>query len=65
MQPVTKEGLQRLIREAKAEGKDTSELESLLKANPERGGTPTMGEVKRVGDRLIVSTGPARAEDFE
>lgn len=63
MQPVTQKELKRLIQEAKAAGKDTSELEQL--ANPEPGCTPTLGEVKQVGDRLIVSTGPAREEDFE
>lgn len=63
MQPITREELEKMIEEAKAEGKDTSQLEQLLseRALPE----PKWGEVKQVGESVIISTGPAREEDFE
>jgi hypothetical protein len=65
MQPITKEELEKLIEEAKAAGKDTSELEELLS---ERAPLlePKFGEIRKVGkERWIMSTGPAREEDFE
>ncbi|MBC8459121.1 MAG: hypothetical protein H8D67_14100 [Deltaproteobacteria bacterium] len=97
MQPITKEELKRIIEEAKAVGKDVSELEkmlsghgeiedfwgklieeekaagkdtSMLEKKPvERGfPKPPMGEIKKKetekGVVVIVSTGPAREEDF-
>ena len=67
MQPMTREELEKLIEEAKAAGKDTSTLEELLAegADAVLDAEPTMGEVKKVGEFEIVSTGPAREEDFE
>ena len=62
MQPIERKELARMIEEAKVEGKDTSSLEQLLNQKPE---IPTMGEVRQLGDQLIISTGPARREDFE
>ena len=63
MQPVTREELEKLIEEAKAAGKDTTELEQLLDQAVLL--EPTAGEVKQVGDFVIVSTGPVKEEDFE
>ena len=64
MQPITKEELEKLIEEAKAAGKDTSKLEELLsQRNPLL--EPKLGEVKKVGERWIMSTGPAKEEDFK
>ena len=61
MQPI--ERLGRTIKEAKEQGKDTFRLEQeLLHPEPK---TPTMGEVRQLGDQVIFSTGPARPEDFE
>lgn len=66
MQPVGKEDLEKLIEEAKAEGKDTSELERRMR---EKAIEPTVGQEKRKpvkkGHHVILSTGPAREEDFE
>ena len=66
MQPITREELEKIIAEAKAEGKDTTQLEELLlqplalfEIPPELGGT------KKVGKRWIISTGPANEEDFK
>jgi hypothetical protein len=65
MQPITREELEKLIEEAKAAGKDTSKLEQLLAEQPVLL-EPQVGEVKEVGDeRVIISTGPAREEDFK
>lgn len=65
MQPITKEELVRLIAEAKAAGKDTSKLEEQL-AQPAPLLEPEYGETKKAGEkRWIMSTGPAREEDFE
>ena len=66
MQPITKEELEKLIEEAKAAGKDTSKLEELLD-QPENllDIAPKLGEEKKAGDRWIMSTGPAKEEDFE
>jgi hypothetical protein len=64
MQPITREELEKLIEEAKAAGKDTSELEELL-GRPASTVEPKFGEVKKVGERWIMSTGPAREEDFQ
>lgn len=64
VQPITKEELLRLIEEAKAAGKDTSKLEELLE-QPAPLLEPKFGEVKKVGDRWIMSTGPANEEDFK
>lgn len=80
MQPTEKKVLEALIKEAKAAGKDTSELEKIL-TTPK----PPMGETKEEdierevlmmtdkgakkgkakGKRVIISTGPAREDDFE
>lgn len=64
MQPITKEELEKLIEEAKAEGKDTATLERALH---DRGlqPKPESGEEKKVGNRWITSTGPAKSEDFD
>ena len=64
MQPITREELKKLIEEAKAAGKDTSKLEELL-SQPAALLEPKFGEEKQVGERVIISTGPAREEDFE
>jgi len=64
MQPITREELEQLIKEAKAAGKDTSKLEALLD-QPGPLLEPRFGEVKKVGERWIVSTGPAKEEDFQ
>lgn len=64
MQPISKAELEQLIEEAKAEGKDTAALEALL-AQPAPPLEPKFGEVKKVGERWIMSTGPAKEEDFE
>ena len=64
MQPVNKEELKKLIEEAKAAGKDTSRLEELLD-EPAPLLEPKFGEVKKVGERWIMSTGPAKEEDFQ
>lgn len=64
VQPITKEELEKLIEEAKAAGKDTSHLEELLD-QPAPLLEPKFGEIKKVGKRWIMSTGPARKEDFE
>ena len=44
MRPIDKAELEALIKEAKAEGKDTSELEKILKEDTI--GKPVMGEIK-------------------
>lgn len=64
MQPISKEELEKLIEEAEAEGKDTAHLKALL-AQPAAALEPKFGEVKKVGDRWIMSTGPAKEEDFK
>ena len=64
MQPVTKEELEKLIEEAKAAGKDTTKLEELL-SQPAALLEPKFGEAKKVGERWIMSTGPANEEDFK
>jgi len=66
MQPVSREDLEKLIEEAKSAGKDTSELEKMREKLIE----PAVGEekkkrVKEGHERVILSTGPAREEDFE
>ena len=83
MQPVTTEDLEKIKSEAKALGKDVSEIEKILaqKKLPR----PPMGEVKSIdvdrnvwrrtgnksektktkGKVVIISTGPAREDDFE
>jgi len=98
VQPITKEELKRIIKEAKTVGKDVSELKSMLATREEIANflkklieeekvmdkdtstlgkklaeceipEPPMGETKRIetekGVEVIVSTGPAREEDFE
>ena len=80
MQPIDKKELEKLIEEAKAAGKATSELEEMLTKEVK----PPMGEIKEEsigqevwvktergaersrerGKRVIISTGPAREEDF-
>lgn len=69
MQPVTKEELKELIGEAKKEGKDTSKLEKTLAevrlAEPPAGKVMKKKREKAKGKWVIVSTGPAREEDFE
>jgi adenylosuccinate lyase len=79
MQPLDKEELKRLIQEAKAENKDTSELEKLLSEDKleespkgeileekfdKKVWTKTKPKTQQV-KRIIISTGPARKEDFE
>lgn len=83
MQPITREELEKIKSDAKAAGKDVSEIEKHLaqKDIPK----PPMGEVKVTdvtrdvwkrtkeisektkvkGKRVIMSTGPAREDDFE
>lgn len=61
MQPVTEDKLRKLISEAEAEGKDTSELRKMLGQES----SPVMGEVRQKDGKAIVSTGPAREKDFE
>lgn len=67
MQPVTEQELKRIIREAKEAGKDTSEIERLLASRAFD--NPASGEVKVIEEgkkkKVIISTGPAREEDFE
>jgi hypothetical protein len=83
LQPIDKKELKMLIEEGKKEGKDTSELEQMLKE--EIFTEATIGEVKteeverevktmtkkgpekvkKKGRVVILSTGPAREEDFE
>jgi hypothetical protein len=74
MEPVTREELENLIQEAKDAGKDTSSLEALLEPAAEAAAgavaepvlaEPEMRKEKQVGERVIVSTGPAREEDFK
>jgi len=69
MQPVTKEVLEQMIKDAKKAGKDTSELEETLKKIEEKETLPPMGEIKKKrlekGTMITESTGPAREEDFE
>jgi len=64
MQIVSEKNLRKLIEEGKEQGKDVSHLEKVLKSGrftePEK-----MGEVKAFPKRVILSTGPARKEDFE
>lgn len=71
MQEVTRKELEKLIAEAKAAGKDTSKLEKALEdmktmiapAKPPEG---EVKEKKKKGKKwVIISTGPAREEDFE
>jgi len=82
MQLVEKEELEKLIKEAKAAGKETSELEKILTTKkfvkPQMGGKKEEDietEVlmltekgakkgKAKGKRVIISTGPAREDDF-
>jgi hypothetical protein len=65
MQPVTKENLERSIEEGKAAGKDVSGLEAALDGeNYSPLQRVPMGETRRVGGAEIISTGPAREEDF-
>jgi hypothetical protein len=67
MQPVTRENLEQTIAEAKAAGKDVSELERTIEALREE--LPPMGQkitkITEGGITVIESTGPAREEDFE
>ena len=67
MQPITQEDLKRLVSEAKAAGKDVSELEKDSQEAKEM--FPTGGEVKEKqtekGTIVIESTGPAREDDFQ
>ena len=56
--------LEKIIKEAKAEGKDVSDLERILKSG-EIGNLVQYGEVRRFSKWRIISTGPARKEDFE
>lgn len=64
MQLITKEELEKLIEEAKAEGKDTAALEAmLLEEGPLL--EPKLGQAIKVGERWIMSTGPAKEEDFK
>lgn len=72
MQPVTQEKLEELIREAKEEGKDTSQLERTLdtiRSVPTEAVEPpagnTLEEETPKGRVIIESTGPARREDFD
>lgn len=62
MQPIKEGDVERMIGEAEAAGKDASSLKQLLTQEPK---TPTMGEVKQQGDRLIISTGRANGKDFK
>jgi hypothetical protein len=67
MQPVTREELEQIIKEAKAAGKDVSELERTMEAMREE--LPPAGQkITKITERgitVIESTGPAREEDFE
>ena len=72
MQEVNEEQLKALIKEAKEEGKDVSELEAQLSPVAEAAleSAPLVrGERKEKTEGtkkvIIESTGPAREEDFE
>ncbi len=64
MQIVSEKILRQIIEEGKEQGKDVSHLEKVLNSGkfpePEK-----IGEVKTFQKRVILSTGPARKEDFE
>lgn len=64
MQIVSEKILRKLIEEGKEQEKDVSHLEKVLNSGkltePEK-----MGEVKAFPKRVILSTGPARKEDFD
>jgi hypothetical protein len=69
MQPISEKLLEKLIKEAKEAGKDTTELEAKLnesvtsaKLLAEAPAEPKMVEEKKW---VILSTGPIRKEDFE
>jgi hypothetical protein len=67
MQPVSREDVKQLIKEAEAAGKDVSELREMME---KKGDMPSpRGERKECpseeGTVVIESTGPAREEDFE
>lgn len=69
MQPISKEILEKLISEAKAEGKDTTELEAKLSESIEVSrlleAAPTELKMVKKDKRVIISTGPVKEEDFE
>lgn len=71
MQPVTQEELERIIKEAKNEGKNVSDLEKELesmKSSREAAPAPPSGQTLKKptdkGTSVIESTGPAREDDF-
>lgn len=83
MQPVTREELEKIKIDAKASGKDTSEIEKILAQK--KLSEPKFGEVKVIdvsrtvwirmkekskkaeveGRVVIMSTGPAKEDDFQ
>jgi hypothetical protein len=67
MQPVSREDLKQLIKEAEAAGKDVSELKESMETMREA--PSPKGERKErsteEGTVVIESTGPAREDDFE
>lgn len=71
MQVISNEDLRRIIEEAKAAGKDVTELERSLEEDATRVSetVPPVGERREratgKGKVIIESTGPAREEDFE
>lgn len=70
MQPVSKEDIKKMIEEAKAAGKDVSELETLKDEElKEEKSVPTGRKlvIQDDGQRAIIieSTGPAREDDFD
>lgn len=69
MKPITKEYLEKEIKRAKAQGKDTSKLEEKLKNWDNEEHHIPMGEMKVIKKKnkitVIYSTGPLNEEYFE
>ena len=65
-QPVTKEELERLIKEGKAAGKDVRKLKSALKKGDYcHSKTSPFGKKKKRGRTITESTGPIKKGDFK
>lgn len=64
MQIVSEKVLRQIIEEGKEQGKDVSHLEKILNSGkvlePKK-----IGEVRTFSKWVIMSTGPARKEDFK
>jgi len=71
VEPVTREELEELIKEAKAAGKNTEKLEKDLDSlgTAREAPIPQMGQKKEKetdeGTIVIESTGPVKEEDFK